>query len=290
MSFDLRPRRSALYVPGENERAMDKAANLPADVLIFDLEDSVGVDRKDDARTQVCRRIDSGLYAPREIVVRVNAIDTPWHERDVTAATKSGADAILVPKIESADQIDAVCALLDSLSVPPSIAVWVMIETPRAFLDVARIADAGDRLNAFVIGTNDLISDMRARSVPGRAPVLAALSMSVLAARAAGIAILDGVFNALDDDDGYQAELRQGREMGFDGKTVVHPRQILPANEIFGPGIDEVEYARAVIEAFDESERAGRNVTVVAGQMIEELHVRDARRTLTMVETLESNR
>ncbi|MCV7091769.1 HpcH/HpaI aldolase/citrate lyase family protein [Mycobacterium interjectum] len=278
----LRPRRSALYLPGNNSRALEKGKTLPADVLIFDLEDAVGPDAKADSRAKVCDAISSESYQPREVVVRINGLDTDWHDDDLAAVAASVADGVLVPKVETGEQVQALAAALDTLGAPDSLRLWVMIETPRAFLRAEEIASASDRLAAFVVGTNDLVNDLHALHVPGRTPALTALSLAVLGARAAGKVVLDGVFNDITDEDGFRAEARQGRELGFDGKTLIHPSQIVPANDQFGPSQKELADARKIVSAYDQARAAGNSVITVDGRMIESLHVRDAQRTLAL--------
>jgi citrate lyase subunit beta/citryl-CoA lyase len=282
----VRPRRSALYLPGNNSRALEKGRTLPADVLIFDLEDAVGPDAKADSRAKVCDAVSAESYQPREVVVRINGLDTDWHDDDLAAVAASAADGVLVPKVETREQVQALTAALDKLGAPESMGLWVMIETPRAFLRAEEIASASGRLAAFVVGTNDLVNDLHALHVPGRAPALTALSLAVLGARAAGKAVLDGVFNDITDEDGFRAEARQGREMGFDGKTLIHPSQIAPANEQFGPSQQELADARKIVSAYDQARAAGNSVITVDGRMIESLHVRDAQRILALGELI----
>ncbi len=281
-----RPRRSALYLPGNNARALEKGKTLPADVLLFDLEDAVGPDAKADSRTRVCEAISSGGYRPREIVVRINAAGTDWHDDDLAAVAGTPADGVLVPKVENGDQVQALTTALDRLGAPPSLRLWVMIETPGSFLHTERIAAASDRLAVLVVGTNDLVNDLHARHVPGRAPVVAALSLAVLGARAAGKVILDGVFNDITDEAGFRAEAQQGRDIGFDGKTVIHPSQIAPANDLFGPSRAELDEARTIVTAYERAAAAGTSVITVDGRMIESLHVRDARRILALADLI----
>lgn len=278
----LRPRRSALYLPGNNARALEKGKALPADVLIFDLEDAVGPDAKADSRARVCDAIASGAYRPREIVVRINGLGTEWHDDDLAAVAGSPADGVLVPKVETGAQVRALTAALDKLDAPEPLRLWVMIETPGAILRADEIASASDRLAALVVGTNDLVNDLHGLHVPGRAPVLTALSLAVLGARAAGKVVLDGVFNDITDKAGFRAEARQGREMGFDGKTLIHPSQIGPANDLFGPSDEELADARTIVTAYEEAQAAGNSVITVGGRMIESLHVRDAQRILAL--------
>ena len=286
MAPTLRPRRSALYLPGNNARALEKGKTLPADVLIFDLEDAVGPDAKDESRARVCEAISSGGYQHREIVVRVNGLGTDWHDDDVAAVAGSTADGVLVPKVEGGEQVRALATVLDTLDAPTSLRLWVMIETPRAILRVEEIASASDRLAGLVVGTNDLVNDLHGLHVPGRAPVLPALALAMLGARAAGKAILDGVFNNITDEAGFRAEARQGREMGFDGKTLIHPSQLAPANEVFGPSQDELADARKIVSAYQQAQATGDSVITVDGRMIESLHVRNAERILALADRI----
>jgi citrate lyase subunit beta/citryl-CoA lyase len=286
MAPTLRPRRSALYLPGNNARALEKGKTLPADALIFDLEDAVGPDAKAESRTRVCEAVSSGSYQPREVVVRVNGLGTEWHDEDLAAVAGSGAQGVLVPKVETGKQVDALVSALDGHGAPESLRLWVMIETPRAYLRIEDIVSASDRLAVLVIGTNDLVNDLHALHVPGRATVVPALSLAVLGARAGGKVILDGVFNAISDEDGFRAEAQQGRQLGFDGKTLIHPSQIAPANEVFGPSRSELDEARKVISAYHEAQAAGKSVATVDGRMIESLHVRDAERIVALAEQI----
>ncbi|MGZ4576467.1 MAG: HpcH/HpaI aldolase/citrate lyase family protein [Mycobacterium sp.] len=286
MAPTLRPRRSALYLPGNKPRALEKGRSLPADVVILDLEDAVGPDAKADSRASVCDAISSDGYGPREVVVRINGLDTEWHDDDLAAVAGSAAHGVLVPKVESGDQVRALVETLDKLDAPEPLRLWVMIETPRSFLRAEEIASASDRLAALVIGTNDLVNDLHGLHVPGRAPVVPALSLAVLGARAAGKVILDGVFNDITDEGGFRAEARQGREMGFDGKTLIHPSQIGPANELFGPSQQELADARKVVAAYEDARAAGTSVITVDGRMIESLHVRNAERILALADLI----
>lgn len=275
--------RSVLYMPGANERALEKARELPADAVILDLEDAVAPEAKDEARQRVCAAAGSTAYGNRVVTIRVNSIGTRWHEADVRAAAISGAAAIVVPKVSSADDVLAVERLLTQAGAPARMSVWAMIESPAAVLRVSQIATAGTRLQVLVMGTNDLVKELYAEHVPGREPILASLQMSVLAARAAGRMILDGVYNNVRDLEGFEAECRQGRQLGFDGKTLIHPAQVEPCNQLFSPSADEVQYAERVIQAFEEVQRAGGGVATVDGRMIENLHVESARRVLALV-------
>lgn len=286
MAPTLRPRRSALYLPGNNARALEKGKSLAADVLIFDLEDAVGPDAKADSRSRVCAAVASGEYAPREIVVRINGLDTDWHDDDLAAVAGSAADGVLVPKVETGQQVQALTARLEELGAAESLQLWVMVETPRAFLRMDEVASASDRLAALVVGTNDLVNELHGLHVPGRAPVVPALALAVLGARAAGKVVLDGVFNAIKDDAGFRAEARQGREMGFDGKTLIHPSQVDPANAVFGPSQDELADATKIVQAYEQAQAAGESVITVDGRMIESLHVRNAERILALADRI----
>ncbi len=282
----LRPRRSVLYMPGANERALEKAKGIPADALILDLEDAVAPDAKADARQRVCAAVSSPAYGHRELTIRVNALDTDWHADDMAAVAAAGPDAVVVPKINSADDVRAVEASLVDAGAPTHTAIWAMVETPVAMLHAEQIAGASDRLAVLVMGTNDLAKELGALPVPGRAPLLTGLSLCLLAARAAGKVILDGVYNDVKDPDGFAAECRQGRELGFDGKTLIHPSQVEPCNEAFAPTADDIERAREIIAAFDAAEADGRGVVTVNGRMIENLHVETARRILAQSDAI----
>ncbi len=286
----IRPRRSVLYMPGSNARALEKAKTLPADALILDLEDAVAPDAKDLARKQVVDAVKAGGFGPREVVIRINGLDTAWGAADMKAAAAVGPAAILVPKVNSgADIAGAAKAMVDA-GAPAHTALWAMMETPLAMLqalDVARAAaDPANRLAVFVMGTNDLAKETRARFVPGRAPMLAWLQTCLAAARAFGIEIVDGVYNDLSDADGFLAECRQGRDLGFDGKTLIHPNQIETANRVFAPSEEEVARARAVIAAFDLPENADKGALQLDGRMVERLHAEMGRRTVAIAEAV----
>jgi citrate lyase subunit beta / citryl-CoA lyase len=281
-----RPRRSVLYMPGANERALEKAKGLPADALILDLEDAVAPDAKVEARDRVCAAAADGGYGHREVAIRANGLDTAWFTDDVAAIAEVGPDALLVPKVGSVDDVRAIEDALERAGAPDHTSIWAMLETPSAVLRAADITAASERLTVLVMGTNDLVKELQAEFVPGRAPLLPSLSWCVLAARDAGKAILDGVFNDLDDADGFEEECRQGKTFGFDGKTLIHPKQLEPCNRVFAPADDEVDRARRVIEAFEEAQREGRGVVTVDGRMIENLHVDQARRTLAQAEAI----
>jgi citrate lyase subunit beta/citryl-CoA lyase len=278
----VRPRRSVLYMPGANTRALEKARTLPADALIFDLEDAVAPDAKEAARTNVVLAAESKAYGKREIVIRCNGLGTPWGEADIAAIAQSGADALLVPKVESAAAVTHVVSLIDTAGAPASMAVWAMMETPKGILRAEEIAGSHPRLAVFIMGTNDLVKDMRARHTPMRLPMITALGIGMLAARAHGIAILDGVYNDIKDVEGFRAVCQQGVEMGFDGKTLIHPTQVEPCNEIFAPSAAELEMAGKIVVAFKAAQAEGKGVVTVDGRMIENLHVEQAERALAL--------
>ena len=286
----IRPRRSALYMPGSNARAMEKARTLAADAIILDLEDAVAPDVKDTARTQVCAAVREGGYGGREVIIRVNGLDTPWGEADLAAAAEAGPDAILVPKVSSPETLAVVGSRLRRLGTPQRTRVWAMIETPLAILNAAAIAsaasDVDSRLACFVMGTNDLAKETRAQLVPGRAPMLPWLMTALAAARAYELDVLDGVYNGLSDEAGLREECAQGRELGFDGKTLIHPNQIAPANEAFAPDGGEVARSRAIIAAFDKPENAGRGAISLDGRMVERMHADMARRVVALAEAI----
>jgi citrate lyase subunit beta/citryl-CoA lyase len=281
MTADLRPRRSVLYMPGANERALEKAKGLAADALILDLEDAVAPDAKVEARDRVCAAVQSGEYGAKELTIRINGLGTEWHQADLAAAAAAGPHGVVVPKVNSADEVHALVAALDAAGAPAHTALWAMLETPRAVLHAAEIAQASPRLAVLVMGTNDLAKELHAQPVPGREPLRFGLQACLMAARLAGKVILDGVYNDVKDADGFRAECEQGRRFGFDGKTLIHPSQVEPCNEAFAPSEAEVASAREIIAAFDEATAAGRGVVTVNGRMIENLHVDDARRVLS---------
>ena len=281
----LRPRRSVLYMPAANERALEKAKTIPADALIFDLEDAVAPDAKDAARANACAAAASGDYGSREVTIRCNGLDTPWGSHDVAAAATSGAAAVVIPKVGSVAYLDEISAALDAAGAPAELRIWAMVETPTAIFDVRAIA-AHRRVAVLVMGTNDLARELRAGLVPGRHPLLPHLATALLAAREAGKVILDGVYNDVKDAEGFQAECELGAEMGFDGKTLVHPSQVEPANDVWAPSADEVEHARRVIAAFEAATAEGRGVITVDGRMIENLHVDNARRALAVADAI----
>jgi citrate lyase beta subunit len=282
MSQTVRPRRSVLYMPGANTRALEKARSLPADALIFDLEDAVAPDSKEAARGNVVLAAQSKAYGKREIAIRCNGLATEWGPADIEAIATSAADAILVPKVESAAEVTHVVSLLDTAGAPPTLAVWAMIETPKAILRAEEIAGSHPRLALFVMGTNDLVKDMRARHTPMRLPMVTALGLGMLAARAYGLTILDGVYNDIRDVEGFRAVCQQGLEMGFDGKTLIHPSQVEPCNEVFAPSAAELEMAGKIVAAFKAAQAEGKGVVTVDGRMIENLHVEQAERALAL--------
>jgi citrate lyase subunit beta / citryl-CoA lyase len=286
----IRPRRSVLYMPGSNARAIEKARSLPADAVILDLEDSVAPDAKADARKQVVDAVAAGGFGAREVIVRVNGLDTPWHVDDVTAAAHAAPDAILVPKISTPDQLDAIGQRLFDLKAPLRTRVWAMIETPLALFNILALAaeahDSETRLVAFVLGTNDLAKDTRARIVPGRAPMMPWLMSCIAAARVYGVDILDGVYNDLGNAEGFAQECAQAREMGFDGKTLIHPNQIAPCNAAFSPSTEDVAQAQKIIAAFDLPENKSKGVVQIDGRMVERLHAEMARRTVAIADAI----
>jgi citrate lyase subunit beta/citryl-CoA lyase len=269
-------------MPAANERALEKARELPADALILDLEDAVAPAAKDEARSRACESVTSGAYGERVVAIRVNGAGTEWHELDLVAAAAAGPDAIVVPKVGSVADVLAIDRALVRVDAPHHTRIWAMLETPAAVLDARAIAAASPRLAVLVMGTNDLAKELYAEHVPGREPLLTSLSLCLLGARAAGKAILDGVYNDVRDDHGFEAECLQGVRLGFDGKTLIHPGQVEICNRAFSPTDAQLEHARRVIEAFEQAELAGTGVVTVDGKLIENLHVESARRVLAM--------
>jgi citrate lyase subunit beta / citryl-CoA lyase len=286
MTAPVRPRRSVLYMPGSNERALGKARTLPADGLILDLEDAVAPDAKVGARDRVCQALAAGGYRPRETLIRVNGMATPWGFADLEAAAASGADGVLLPKVESAEAVRQALAVLDGAGAPADLPLWCMLETPRAMLRADEIAGASPRLGGLVMGTSDLAQELRAAHTPLRLPLLTALGLCLLAARAHGLPILDGVHLDLADEEGFAAACRQGAELGFDGKTLIHPRQIETANQAFAPGEAELAEARRIIAAHEAAVLQGKGVVVVDGRLIESLHVAEAQRRLQLAQAI----
>lgn len=281
----LRPRRSVLYMPAANERALEKARTIPADAIIFDLEDAVAPDAKVAARAQAVAAATSGGYGRRELTIRCNGLDTPWGADDLAAAGAAGPAGVVIPKVSSVAYLDEIAARLDAAGAPASTSIWAMVETPTAMLDVRALA-AHPRVAVLVMGTNDLAKELRVPQVPGRAALVPHLAGAVLAAREAGKVILDGVYNNVADLEGFSREATQGFELGFDGKTLIHPGQVEPTNEIWAPSEADIEYAGRVIAAFAEAEADGRGVVTVDGRMIENLHVENARRVIAVADAI----
>jgi citrate lyase subunit beta/citryl-CoA lyase len=282
-----RPRRSALYLPATNERALAKAKTLGVDTVIFDCEDSVAPDAKESARRRACLAVKDSGYGQRELTIRINGVGTPWHDDDLREAAAAGPDAIVVPKVSSAAEVCRLVEAMEAAGAPGSTALWAVIETPRAVLHAEEIAAASPRLAVLVMGTNDLANELHAEHVPGREPLLSSLCLCLLAARSAGTAILDGVFNDVGNAEGFEAECFQGRRLGFDGKTLIHPGQVEPCNRVFAPSEAEVEEALAVLRVWEDAVASGRGVATVNGRMIENLHVENARRLLDLKEAIE---
>ncbi len=282
---ELRPRRSVLYMPAANERALEKAKTIAADALIFDLEDAVAPDAKETARSQAAAAAASSEYGGRELTIRCNGLDTPWGADDLAAAAKAQPSAVVIPKVDSVDYLDAVSAALDSGGASADVKIWAMIETPTAIFD-ARALAAHPRVEVLIMGTNDLAKELRADASSDRSGLLPHLATALLAAREAGKVILDGVFNDIKNTDGFAAECAEGAKMGFDGKTLIHPGQVEIANSTWAPDPDEIDYAQRVIAAFTEAEADGRGVVTVDGRMIENLHVDNARRTLAVAKAI----
>jgi citrate lyase subunit beta/citryl-CoA lyase len=285
-----RPRRSVLYMPGSNAKALAKASTLPADALILDLEDSVALDQKVAAREQVVRAVRAGGFGGREVVIRINGPHTPWGEDDLAAAAAAQPDAILLPKVDGPGAIMVAARALREAEAPEGTRIWAMMETPNAILNAGSIAsvaaDPSSRLSVMVMGLNDLAKETRARLTPGRPTMTAWLASCVVAARAHGVDILDGVYNDIKDLDGFRVECLQGRDLGLDGKTLIHPSQIDICNEVFAPTPAEVESAAAIIEAFALPENAGKGVIQLDGRMVELLHADMARRTLAIADAI----
>jgi len=283
---ELRPRRSALYMPGANDKALEKAKGLPTDAIIFDTEDSVAPDMKAVARDKVSAAVQSGAYGHRELTIRVNALDTEWAVDDLRSAARAGPAGIVVPKVNSAADVATVEGIIEAAGVPDHTTLWAMLETPAAIENAVQIATSSERLAVLIMGTNDLAKELRASLTAGRAPLLWGLGRCVNAARYADKVILDGVYNDVKNPEGFLAECVQGAEMGFDGKTLIHPTQVEPCNEAFSPSADEIEYSRRVIEAFEEGLAQGKGVITVDGKMIENLHVDNARRSLSIADAI----
>lgn len=285
-----RPRRSVLYMPGSNARAMEKAREIPADALILDLEDAVAPDAKEEARAQVVAAVKQGGYGKREIIIRVNGLDTPWGIEDIKAAVAAKPDAILVPKVNSAEDVARAETALTQAGAHEGLQLWCMIETPLAILNIqsiaAKAAELRSRMTAWVMGTNDIAKELRAAHTLDRVPMLTSLGLSIIAARAYGIVALDGVYNDIKNEDGFAAICAQGCDMGFDGKTLIHPSQVAPCNTIFSPDPETVAFARKTIEAFELPENKGKGVLKVDGRMVEILHAEIARRTVAIADAI----
>jgi citrate lyase subunit beta / citryl-CoA lyase len=290
----IRPRRSVLYMPGSSARAIEKARTLPVDAVILDLEDSVAPEAKAAARQQVLDAVMAGGFGGREVIIRINGLDTPWWIEDLDAVAKARPDAVLVPKVAGPRLLEDVADRLVDISADHRIRVWAMMETPLAVLKAGEIAaaaqDVETRLAGFVMGTNDLAKETRAKLAPGRAAMLPWLMSCVAAARAYGLDILDGVFNDLGNSEGFARECAEARDMGFDGKTLIHPNQIEPCNAAFSPSPDEVAQARKVIAAFERPENSDKGVVQLDGRMVERLHAEMARRTVAVSEAIEARR
>lgn len=286
----VRPRRSALYMPGSNARALEKARSLDVDCLILDLEDAVAPDAKDMAREQVAAAVRTGGYGRREVVIRVNAPDTLWGRQDLAAAAAAGPHAILLPKVCTPGDIMLAAKDIRDAGAPDHTRLWAMMETPQAILNADSIVrtavDPASRLDVLVMGTNDLAKETRARLTPGRPSMLAWLSICIAAARAYHVEILDGVFNDFSDEAGFLAECEQGRDLGMDGKTLIHPNQLAVANRVFAPGAEETDRARKIIAAFDLPENASKGAIQLEGRMVERLHADIARRTVQIAEAV----
>ncbi|MGI8939595.1 MAG: HpcH/HpaI aldolase/citrate lyase family protein [Iamia sp.] len=273
-------------MPGANERALEKAKGLPADAIIFDLEDAVAPDAKAEARGRVCAAVGSGEYGRRELTIRVNGLDTEWHTDDVAAAARAGPAAVVVPKVGSTADVKAIEDRLDAAGAPDHTAIWAMVETPSAMLHAEEIAATSERLTVLVMGTNDLAKELHADHVPGRQPLLTGLGLCLLAARATGKVILDGVYNDIKDPEGFEAECVQGREMGFDGKTLIHPSQLEPANQVWAPAPEAVDDARELIATFEAGVAEGQGVVTHNGRMIENMHVANAERLIALADAI----
>jgi citrate lyase subunit beta/citryl-CoA lyase len=284
----IRPRRSVLYMPGANERALEKAKTLPADSLILDLEDAVAPEAKAEARERVCNTVKAGGYGPRELIIRVNGLDTEWGKADIKAASQANPDAILAPKVATAEDIRWLDEAIAEDGASDKTQLWVMIETPLSILNIKEIAAAAKstRLAGFVMGSNDLIKDFRAEPMPGRENLAACYTLTIAAARAYDLLVFDGVYNDIANAEGFVAEARQARAFGFDGKTLIHPSQVEPCNTIFAPPADAVAQAKDVIAAFADPANAGKGVLKVNGKMTELLHLAQARRMVAVAEAI----
>jgi citrate lyase subunit beta/citryl-CoA lyase len=286
MATTVRPRRSVLYMPGSNARALEKGRSLPADGLILDLEDAVAPDAKAIARDTIAEALTTGGYGGRELIVRVNGLNTPWGYDDLRMSAAGGADAVLLPKVESADAVRQAEAVLRAAGAPAGQTIWCMMETPLGILNAREIAGASPAIGALVLGTSDLAKDLHAAHTAQRLPMITSLGLCLLAARAYGLAVLDGVHLDLNDDEGFAASCRQGRELGFDGKTLIHPKTIAACNAAFAPDAEEIAQAHRIIAAHAEAATAGKGVVLVDGKLVETLHVENARRLVALAEAI----
>ena len=288
MPTHVRPRRSMLYMPGSNTRALEKGRSLPADALILDLEDAVAPDSKTEARANIVAALSEGGYGRREIIVRVNGLDTDWGAEDIAAIAAAGPDAILLPKVEIAAMVQDAAERMAAAGASENVSIMCMMETPLGILNAQEIAAASPRLSCLVMGTSDLVKDLHAAHTPERLPVLTSLSLVILAARAYGLAVVDGVHLDLQDDEGFAAQCQQGKELGFDGKTLIHPKTLAATNEIFAPSADEISEAHRVIDAHAEATAEGKGVVVLDGKLIENLHVENAKRVVATAEAIQA--
>lgn len=286
MSKTVHPRRSVLYMPGSNARALEKARTLPADGFILDLEDAVAPDAKEVARQQVCAAVKAGGYGQRELVIRVNDLSSVWGEADIKAAATSGAHAVVLPKVESAETVQRAERIMREAGAPDDMDIWCMMETPRGMLEAAAIASASPRLSCLVMGTSDLAKELNCAHTRERLPLITSLGLCLLAARANGLAILDGVYLDLSDDEGFEYSCKQGVELGFDGKTLIHPKTIAVTNRVFAPSEAAVAWSRKIIAAHAEAVAQGKGVVVVDGKLIENLHVDSAQRLVKLSDAI----
>jgi citrate lyase subunit beta / citryl-CoA lyase len=286
--MSIRPRRSLLYMPGSNPRALDKARSLPADGLILDMEDSVAPDAKQLAREQIVAALADGGYGHRELMVRINALSTQWGLEDIAAISAAGTapDAALIPKIDTADDVNQAIAAFEAAGCPDSVDMWIMAETPACILNIAEVAAAHPRLRGIVMGTSDLSKDTRVRHTPDRLGFITALNLCVYAARANGLDVIDGVQLDLENDELLRQSCEQGRDLGFDGKSLIHPRQIAATNTVFAPSEAEIAGAREIIEAFEAATAEGKGVVVVKGRLVENLHVEEAKRNIALADAI----
>lgn len=286
MTHAYRPRRSMLYMPGSNARAIEKGRGLAADAIIFDIEDAVAIEAKALARNQITAAIAAGGYGDKELIVRINGLGSEWFDADISAIAKSGADGVLLPKVESAAAVRDTEKRLAGAGAPVGMAIWCMMETPLGILRSADIVAASPRIAGMIMGTNDLALELRCRQTPDGAAFLTSFGLCILAARAHGLAVIDAVYNDLADDEGFAESCRRGRTLGFDGKSLIHPKTIDAANRLYGPSAEEVAWARKIADAFEQARAEGLGVIKVDGKMVEELHVREAQRLLAMANRL----